>query len=301
MIIDRHETAVLDHAGWRDDYHFLWRYGVEEQSEERLDWPGRAFSLHPSRDGVHVTIVEWDDDGTSTVTIRPIAEIDSITAKAIHHDNAWAFEGPTDMWDLAPSYVVVARSRLLHIDPSDPDPDPLEWYEQGYDLMYQGLGPAYEIPDSHLLMFSIQRDSKPVIYDPVRREVQGYLSLAERLGNSSLYFRTTASELWADDYDTLLRLGVPSWEVLDALQLQKGPSGMGKFIGSFWFPHDERFCLVPRPFSGDVAIIDPNTFATVRTVPLPEQPLDAVVARGEVIARDWQTRRLFKAQFEGAA
>lgn len=295
MIIDGDETAVLDHAGWRDDYHFLWRYRVEERIEERLDWPGRPFSLHPARDRTHVTIVERDDDGAHVVTIRPIADVETIMATATHRDEAWIFEGPRDLWDLAPSYVVVDRRHLLHIDPNDPVLDPLVWYEQGYDLNYQGLGPAYAIPESHLLAISIQRDSNPVIYDPIRREVRGRISLAERGGNPSLYFRAIAQELWTNDYDTLLRLRVPSWEVLDSLQLQHGPHGMGKFIGSFWFPPDESFCVVARPFSGDVAIIDPDSFAIVRTVHLSEQPLDAVAADGLVIARDWRSRRLLQA------
>ena len=298
MIIDNDETTILDHAGWREESQLLWRYRVEDATEERLDWPGRPFWLRPAQDRIHVTIVEWGDDGTYVVTIRAIADVETVLAKATHHANEWSFEGSPDLWHLAPSYVVVDRGKLLHIDPRDASIDPLIWYEQGYDLIYQGLGPAYEVPDSHLLVIGIQRDSNPVIYDPVQREVLGHISLADRGGNPSLYFRMTASELWSNDYDTLLRLRVPSWEVLDALQLQQEPPGRGKFIGSFWFPSDESHCVVARPFSGDVVIIDPNSFAIVRTVRLPEQPLDAVTARGQIIARDWKTRRLLKAEVD---
>ena len=298
MIIDRDETTILNHAGWRDDYFSLWRYRVEERTEEHLDWPGRPFSLHPARDRIHVTMVERSDDGAHRVTIRPIAEIETVLASATHQDNVWTFDGPRDLWNLAPPYVVVDGGKLLHIDPNDADLDPLVWYEQGYDLNYQGLGPAYPIPDSHLLLIAIQRDSRPVVYDPVMREVLGHIALAERRGNPTLYFREDAPELWADDYDTLLRLRVPTWEVLDAVEVQQAEGGMRKFIGSFWFPPDESFCVVARPFSGDAAIIDPESFAVVRTVSLPEQPIDAVTARGEMIARDWQTRRLLRARLD---
>lgn len=178
MIIDRDETTILDHAAWGQDSHSLWRYQVEASNEEKLDWPARPFMLFPGRDRIHVTMVERDDDEAHIVTIRLIADVETVVASATHRNRAWTFDGPSEIWKLAPSYVVVERGNLLHIHPNDADLDPLVWYEQGYDLNYQGLGPAYEIPDSHLLLISIQRDSNPVIYDPLQREVRGHISLA---------------------------------------------------------------------------------------------------------------------------
>lgn len=193
---------------------------------------------------------------------------------------------------------------LLHLDSEDPDPDPLSWFsEEGYDTTWQEPLRAYEVPGSQTLVITVQRASHLVLYDPRERRVVGGIELdRSRSGNSSIYFRRHADEMWVDNYDTLLRLRPGSWEVLDSLRLQEEQDGMGKYIGSFWFPSQENVCVVARPFSGDVVLVDPGLFRVLETVPLGGKPLDAVLLRdGTVIARDWENNQLLRASVMGSS
>jgi hypothetical protein len=139
----------------------------------------------------------------------------------------------------------------------------------------------------------VQRDSRPVIYDPACRRVEGHLELAGHAGSPRLFFRRTADELWIDDHDTLLRLRPGAWSRMDARLVSVDRQGSPGFIGDFWFPLDEHVCIVPRPFSGDVLLIDPSSFEPTGSVQTGGQPLEGVLLHdGRIIARDWHTRRL---------
>ncbi len=62
------------------------------------------------------------------------------------------------------------------------------------------------------------------------------------------------------------------------------------FVGDPWLSADESFLLVPRPGSGDVAVLDPESLALRMSVALGRQPLTAVaLSGGRVVARDWKT------------
>ena len=64
-------------------------------------------------------------------------------------------------------------------------------------------------------------------------------------------------------------------------------NGVRMSIGSFWFPYDERICVVARPWERDVALIDPVDFELIGTVEVGGRPSSAVVLRdGRVFARD---------------
>src|ERR1051325_11338121 len=56
--------------------------------------------------------------------------------------------------------------------------------------------------------------------------------------------RALSSRLWADDYDTLLKLRVGDWAVLAATRLQPGPPNVRYFIGELAFSPDEAVCAV---------------------------------------------------------
>jgi len=147
-----------------------------------------------------------------------------------------------------------------------------------------------EVSGEDKLIFSVQRDSNPVLYDLRERKVISKLSLANRLGNPTLRFRRRAHELWADDYDTLLRLDPSDWHVTDSLLLQGSISGSRHFIGEFCFSQDESLCVVPRPFSGDVVALETTGFRITHICKLGQQPLvAALLTDGTVYGRDWKT------------
>ena len=300
VIVDRDETVVLDHAGYGDEYAVLWRYDIRRGRADRLPLFPTGFRMYPGTDGRSVLVGE-STDGGHRFTVRPIADIERVVCEAHHDGRRWTFAGDRTPWSTVPGYVVVEPpapgqwSTLLHLDEDDPDPDPLAWYRTGpYDHGWQGLLDAHELPHEALLVIAVQRDSNPVVYDPATRTVVDRLRLADRGGNPSLYFRRHTSELWVDDYDTVLRLDPASRRTLDSRRLQ-GDDGTGgrQFVGSFSLPWDERACVVARPFSGDVVVVDTVTFDVVGRVRLGDQPIDAVLlGDGRVVARDWDTGRL---------
>jgi hypothetical protein len=299
VFLDFAETQILSHAGWSDDYRFLWRYDIATGKEEKIEQFSNWFTLREGSDQRHLLLIERPEPNVHRCTVRHVTEPLRPLATAIHEPGRWTFEGDANLWELVPRFakvVVDKRTQLLRIDPDHPEVDPLDWYYDGsYDLGSQGLLDPCEIPGSRLLILPVQRDSRPVLYDPTDRTVVGHLTLAERYGNPRLVFRRHADEVWADDYDTLVRLRPGTWEVLNAVRLQGDDPVRHQFIGSFWFPPDERLCAVPRPFSGDVLLIDPSTFAVVGQVQTGEEPLEAVVlGDGAVIARDWKSRRVIR-------
>jgi hypothetical protein len=119
----------------------------------------------------------------------------------------------------------------------------------------------------------------------------GKLSLADRGGNPALRFRRGANELWADDYDTLLRIEPGDWRVRNRRLLQGGwTTGSRQFIGEYAFNNDETLCAVARPFSGDVVALNTTNFRITHACNLGRQPLlVALLSDGTVWARDWKS------------
>jgi hypothetical protein len=173
----------------------------------------------------------------------------------------------------------------------------LSWHKEFYDTMYQGILEVVEIPGSPLLLISIQRDSAPVIYDYVQGKVIRKLKLADRNGNTQLFFRRQAPELWASDYDTLVKMDSRNYDVLDTVKLQEGQVGMARSnIGKYYFGPDERFCVVARPHSGDIAIVDPSSFRIVGNIKTEGLPEDVgFLGHDHVISRDLRTGHLLQA------
>jgi len=204
-------------------------------------------------------------------------------------------------------FVNIVRPLLCVVDHrrATVDLHELPWYTAGYDLGYQALLSPVPVPASDLLLMPIQRDSEPVIYSLTKRRKVGTIKLANRRGNPTLRFRHRASELWADDYDTILRLDVGSWRVHDALRLQEeiveivegSESRSGAFIGEYSFDLDETRCAVARPYGGDVVLLDTATFRQVQRVPIGSEPLHVALLRdGRLIARDWKSGNVIRAR-----
>ncbi len=185
---------------------------------------------------------------------------------------------------------------LLHIEPQQRQiqAEPLDWYDNSYDKGYQGIVGLLELPNGNLII-SVQRDSHPVVYNPTTKQVLKKLSLAERDGNPTLRLAARRGEIWADDYDTILKLDAASLELKGSRRLQSSAGGVMHFIGDWSFDEAESLCFVPRPYSGDVLAISTDTLRTRHTARLGKQPLEAVpLGDGRIIARDWQTGQLLK-------
>ena len=216
------------------------------------------------------------------------------------------FEGEPRVWEYLPKAYIgflkqpaLSDYRLFLIEPvlTQAEVVTLDWYDNSYDKDYQGLTGVVEVPGQDKLIISVQRDSHPVLYDLSQRKVVKKLSLARRAGNPTLRFRKHPCELWADDYDTLLRLDISNWKVTDKIVIQGARAGSQQFMGAYAFSLDESLCAVARPFSGDVVAVNTKRFRITHTCNLGHQPLTvALLSDGTVYARDWKTGRLLKGQ-----
>lgn len=312
MHTDQAETTVIAHCGYGDDYRRLWRYrsGVEETIPIGLE---DGFHLYGDSDRTLVLICAMRRG--EPWTVRPTSDVERIVASATWDGGAWEFSGDSSVWSSLPRWVVVRqdkserapddvwlsedadRSGLVQLAPGPQPVDPLSWYWRGtYDHLYQGLHHPVAVPGTDLIVFGVQRSGELVLYDPAHRRVVRNVPLADRGGNPDPYMRRLRPEAWAIDYDTLVRVDVNTWQVVGKRKLQDPAPGLDRnFAGRLWFPFDEQFCLVARPFSGDVLIIDPLTLETVDAVAIGTQPLDAVIVGGQLVARDWNPRTLHTA------
>lgn len=299
MIIDREETTLLARQGWGVEGMGLWRMRAGDDDGEPVPILPQGFAMSACSSGVRVLCAH---DEERTWTIRRIDDVETVVASAVWDGEGWTLDGDSSIWEDAPRYVQVDRgdgqSGLVRLTDGPASIDPLSWFWEGsYDHGWQGLFAPVEIPGESRLIFPVQRDSHPVIYDPEARRVVGRLNLAGGHGNPSLRFLRTGPELWADDRDTLLRLRTDTWHVVDSQVLQEASdAGVGQFIGDFWIPYDERVCFVARPFSGDVLTLDMDTFTVTSEIKLGRQPLEVARLGDELIARDWKTRDLLRAE-----
>ena len=104
-------------------------------------------------------------------------------------------------------------------------------------------------------------------------------------------FRCDGEELWASDYDTLLKVGTSAWEIIDKIRLQ-GPSQTKtmQFIGGFNLSSDEKHCIVARPFSNDVVLMDCKGFKKIKEVKCKGEPINSVITKDlRYIVQDWKT------------
>jgi hypothetical protein len=212
-------------------------------------------------------------------------------------------EGSMSPWQYLPKHYVAhliqptwADYALVTISPSEGMTlQRFEWYGDSYDKGYQGIVAATEMPDSNLVLISIQRSSELVVYDPDARRKVREIALAGRGGNPVVSFRRSAPELWASDYDTLVKMYASTERVLTSRRLQEAPTGTAQFIGQFAFDADESICAVARPFSGDVLGLDPRTLRTKYRAALGRQPFEvALLQDGRVFARDWKSGDLLQ-------
>jgi hypothetical protein len=122
------------------------------------------------------------------------------------------------------------------------------------------------------------------------------------MGNPEPLLRSRAAELWTVDYDTLVRIEVPSWRVRGRLRVEDtGHARVQRFAGHFAFDADEQRCIVGRPYSGDVLVVRTRDLRAVGSLPLGGQPLDVALLQGDVVvARDWQTGALLQGTLKPA-
>ena len=299
MLISNDRSFVISSLGWVERGS-LWVYRAETESAQTIRLSSAGYlSLHEGVDD-HVAIVHNFDDGNVDMTVHRFPEIGTILGRIAVRSGRAEPVGSWEAWHHVPRHYTAFLQTpdwsdfgLITLDPESGAVAlrNFPWFDdQHYDKVYQGIGGVKEIPGSDHVLVSVQRSSTLVIHDPVAGRKVGEVELGRRGGNSHLRFRNAGKELWADDYDTLLRLDPSTWRILDSRHLQDAASGIGQFIGAFTMDPGEEICAVARPFSSDVVAIDATTFKPEWTCTLGYQPLEAAILNGNrVVARDWKT------------
>jgi hypothetical protein len=176
------------------------------------------------------------------------------------------------------------------------DDEKISWYHQGsFDFMYQGLTGVYDIRDD--LLFTVQRDGGLYRFDKNENRMVERLGLDGGSGNPFVYYIPMQNELWISNGDYLNYMGAYNWKILISKQFQDPtPSGSKQFVGRFTMAYDLTFCVLSRPFSGDV-ISMADDMKINGVCQLGKQPLEAMLMKnGQVIGRDWKTGELLKGE-----
>ena len=303
MLISPDRRLVISNLGWADR-GALWTYDTRADRVDLLAVGDAKFlSLFPCVNQAYFALLHHYDGRNIRLTVHsfehpavPLCAIERIASLS------WV-QGDVAVLKNAPHYYVAyfetsqgADYHLLWIDPGARaiQAERFDWFDSSYDKAYQGIVGVTELPSGNLIV-SIQRDSHPVVYDPIRKRVIRKLSLADKAGNPSIRLSASGNEIWADDYDTVLKLDAQSLEVIGSRCLQMSTTGTAQFIGRWSLDEEQSLCIVPRPFSGDVVAISTDTMKTLYVGKLTKQPLEAVALMdGKLIARDWKTGQLLK-------
>lgn len=162
----------------------------------------------------------------------------------------------------------------------------LPWYDSRYDKDYQAIVDAVAVPGKRQALISVQRSSRLIAQDLDTGDVVRTLDLGGGGGNPRLKVRDGAGEIWTTDYDSVAVVRTDTFKVRKRVRLQGAAAGTQLFIGDLSFAPHRGVCLVPRPFSGDVVALDLEKLKVKGTA--------AMLANGDVIARDWKTGDLLR-------
>jgi hypothetical protein len=241
---------------------------------------------HAGRAGHFAAVHHFDGDRLE-ITAHRCSEPGEVLCRCTIARGTGRIEGPPSPWEHLPRHYVTYFVRpawsdfaLVTVNTHEAiSIQTFDWYDESYDKDYQGIVGVTEVPGSNLVLVSVQRSSKPILYDPDSRCKVGELALAGHLGNPRHYFRHREPELWADDYDTLLKIELGTWRVLRSRRVQRAAAGTGQFIGQWAFDRDESLCAVARPYSGDVIGLSPNRLGTKYRAKLERQPFEVALLR----------------------
>ena len=303
MLVSPDRRIIVSNLGWVDKGS-LWTYGTATDQVTSLPLgDAKYLSLFPCKDAGRFAVLHHYDGVSIRLSVHAFENTAAPLCTVEREGNISTANGDLAALDGAPRYYIAYFDsgsdrdyQLLRLDSDHGEirVEPLPWYDSSYDKGYQGLVGLIELPSGNLIV-SIQRDSHPVVYDPVNRRVLRKLNLADRMGNPTLQLAVQRNEIWADDYDTILKLDLDSLKVKASRRLQGTDPRRQQFIGRWSIDEDKALCYVPRPYSGDVLAVSMGNMKTEYLTVLEKQPLEAVaLGDGRVIARDWQTGQLLK-------
>ena len=298
MLSSPDRILVVSNIGWADKSS-LWTYDVVKDSVNLIPLGfAKYLSLYPCKDPNQFAVLHHSEDAYIRLSVHafdnPAVPICTI---GFEKGNT-RVEGDTGVLQNAPGYYVIfynpghdADYQLVSVDTSQNRLliERFAWFDSSYDKDYQGVIGVVELPSGELII-SVQRDSHPIVYDTKTRQVKGKLTLANRYGNPKFCYLKQRNEVWADDYDTLIKFRGDDLTVKNSQILQLAPKGKAQFIGNWSFNEDETLCLVSRPFSGDIVAISTDNMKIKYAARTGRQPIQSAFLNNDrVIGRDWKT------------
>jgi hypothetical protein len=243
------------------------------------------------------------DSPDRAISVRRIAEPEVELTSVRFHDDEAIFFGEIEFWKSVESAAIVSvgtGQRLLWIDAAHGRVTNLDlsWFTDAhYDLGYQGLVGCLTLPRSHLAVVSVQRSSQLIVIDTQKNQAVVQVTLADRGGNPNVQIRS-ACDFVASDYDTLCRVDIKTMSVLATKRLQPGSTHFAQlFIGAYDL-NPNGTCVVARPHSGDVLLVDSEDFKELSRAPVEGQPLHVcMVSETRVVTRHWKTGRVCDTEF----
>lgn len=307
MIIDNAGSRMVSSFAWID-HGGIWVCETATEKTGRVSLSNaKAVSLHAGRDD-HFAVLHHFDGRRIELTAHAFTSPEHTLAKLIFADGASSFEGDAEVWRHLPRTYAARYAaegtpdyQLFTVQREGPSlkTHKLLWYDDSYDHTHQGICGVVQVPDGDLLIISVERNSRPVLYDPATGNVERKLDLADRNGNPVFRFRSHAAEAWVSDYDHLVRLNTKDWSVADAVCLQDAPDRHDLFVGEFAFNREETLCAVARPYSNDVVGIDTTTFEQTHCAATGGNPFEvALLTDNRVLARDLKTGDLLSGELK---
>jgi len=303
MLISPDRHFIVSHLGWADKSS-LWTYDAIKDSTELVPLGNaRYLSLFPCQDPNQFAVLHHFDGRLIRLTVHTFNHPALPLCTIEYSSGESRLEGNPDVLQNAPRFYTAfynpgsnADYHLISMDPNQSkiEAQKLDWYDNSYDKDYQGLVGVVELSSGELII-SVQRDSHPIVYDLKTKTVLRKLSLAGKYGNPKIRLAKRRNEIWADDYDTILKFDHPALNRKASRCLQSMLQGVSKFIGDWSFNEGESLCLVARPFNGDMVAISTDDLKTKYIANTGQQPLEGIFLGDEnVIGRDWKTGALLK-------
>src|SRR5579862_1016828 len=301
MIFDKSARLLIDNMGWVDR-GALWIYDLAKHKEKRIGIDGAKFlGLQAGEHGFFRAVHGESPD--RAISVRRIAEPEIELTSVRFHDDEPVFVGEMELWKLVDSAAIVSTGtgqQLLRIDAAHGQVSNLDlsWFTNAnYDLGYQQLVGCLTLPRSHLVVVSVQRSSRLIVIDAEKNRAVAQVMLANRSGNPTIQIRS-ASYLLASDYDTLCRVDIETMSIVATKQLQSTSAPNTRlFIGNYDL-NPNGTCVVARPHSGDVLLVDSEGFEALSSAPTEGQPLSVcMVSETRVVTRDWKTGRVCETEF----
>ena len=201
MIVDSKSHTAVSNLGWVDRGS-IWVCNFDDSTPSRVELSDAKYlKVYPGGDD-HFSLVHHFDSDRLTVTAHtfvdvgtPIAKVEIVpsnSSTSMAQDAAASiaatFSGDMAAWAFVPRAYVAYAFGFLHLVLIDRSMRRVEiqkfpWFDSTYDHLYQGIIDVLQVPESEQLIISVQRDSDPVLYDPVKGKVLRKIPLANRRGN----------------------------------------------------------------------------------------------------------------------